>query len=244
MLSEGTINTVSPRTRFFLASTDSLTGLKGIQYRIDNGIWSTYIVGFLLPSTAGTHTIGYKATDNLGNEEAEKTLTVRLIIIGVTKEFAFNPMVLAGAWGSTPSTQTAINTLETILSTSGISYHIAQTEEEFKESLRAGRYNIYLLIDFAKAELIDEVKEAINYGDGIVYIKTTPDDEHSVSDIFGVRFNGMSTNKDMTVNLLESVISGAATFKSEGKAVKTTITSETAKSIGNVTDKKRHIRQL
>jgi hypothetical protein len=237
LLIEGVTNIVSPDTRFYLNSTDNLSGVKTIQYRIDQGGWLDYLAGFTL-SGAGTHTIGYKAKDNVENEEEENTLTVKLISIDITKEISLEPIVLAGAWGSTTSTQTAINNLTSILSNSGLSYYIPSTEDEFKEALRGGRYNTYLLIDFDTVGLIDELKEAINYGDGLIYIKTQPDDEHKISEIFGVQFNGMSTNKDMEVNITESEISSATTLKSKGKAVKTTITSTEAQSWGYVNDKK------
>ncbi|MBI4689682.1 MAG: hypothetical protein HY754_05400 [Nitrospirae bacterium] len=86
--------------------------------------------------------------------------------------------------------------------------------------------------------MIEELKEAINYGDGLIYIKTQSDDEHNISELFGVQFNGMSTNKDMEVNLTESEISGTSTLQSKGKAVKTTITSSLSQNWGYVNDKK------
>lgn len=236
-LIEAVANVVSPNTRFYLSAKDNLSGIKTIQYRIDAGEWVDYLAGFTL-SGAGTHTIGYKAKDNVENEETEKTLAVKLISIDITKGISIEPVVLAGAWGSTTSTQTAINNLASILSASGLSYYIPSTEDEFKESLREGRYNTCLLIDFADVGLIEELKEAINYGDGLVYIKTQSDDEHNISDLFGVQFNGMSTNQDMEVNLTGSEISETATLLSKGKAVKTTITSTKARSLGYVNDKK------
>lgn len=238
-LIEGIVNIISPRTRFTLSSTDNLSGVKEIQYSIDGSAYQTYIANFSLSGmNAGLHTITYKAIDNLGNEEAEKTLTVRLIAIDVIKGISSEPVVLGGVWGATAQAQTALNNLISILSVSGLNYYIPQTSEEFKELLRAGRYNTYLFMDFNESGLNDELKEAINFSNGLVYIKTLPNEIPSLQDVFGVKLNGMSTNKDLLVNLAESEISKASTLPSKDKAVKTTITSPTAQGLGYVTDKK------
>ncbi|MBM4146703.1 MAG: hypothetical protein FJ240_10620 [Nitrospira sp.] len=236
-LTSGMINTVSPKTMFFLNSSDDLSGLREMQYRIDGGNWSTYLTGFSLPSVAGLHAIVYKAIDNLGNEETEKTLTVKMIVIDVTKGISLEPVVLAGAWGSTPGIETSINTLTSILSSSGLNYYIPQTEEEFRESLRTGRYNTYLFVDFNVEELKDELREAINYGEGLVYIKTIPNTIPALQDVFGVQFKGMSTYRNLLVNLTESPISAPSTLQTADKDIKTTITSPTARSLGYVIDK-------
>ncbi|MBI5641167.1 MAG: RHS domain-containing protein [Nitrospirae bacterium] len=237
-LTDGGVNTVSPKTRFFLGSADAGSGIKEILYRIDNGNWNTYLAGFPLPSVAGEHTIGYKAIDTLGNEETEKTLTVRMIVIDLASGLSLEPVLLAGAWGSTPSTQTAVSNLISILQASGLNYYIPQTEDEFKVSMRNGRFNTYLLVDFKTDGLTDELREAVNYGEGLVYIKTLPNALPSLQEVFGVDFNGMSTNKDLIVNLNESPISSLSTLQSKGKVVKTTITATTAQALGSVTDKK------
>jgi len=293
-LIDGATNTVSPDTRFYLNSTDNISGVRVTQYRIDQGEWLDYLTGFTL-SGAGTHTIGYKAKDNVENEETEVSITVRLIVLEISKNINTEPVVLAAAWllddneeddnehhdgegdnehhdedcnnehhdgedgnehhdedsdkehhngdcdnehhDDDSDKTTALDNLMAILSSSGITYYIPQSNDDFKETFRSGRYNTYILIDFADNALIDELKEAINYGDGFVYIKTQSDDEHKISELFGVEFNGMSTNKDMEVNLTESEISSASILQSKGKAVKTTITSTTAQNWGYVNDK-------
>jgi len=49
---------------------------------------------------------------------------------------------------------------------SSLSYSIPKREDEFKESLRLGRYNTYLLVDFDNKDLIDELKSAIGGKEG------------------------------------------------------------------------------
>ncbi|MFN8005436.1 MAG: RHS repeat-associated core domain-containing protein, partial [Terriglobia bacterium] len=95
-----------------------------------------------------------------------------------------------------------------------------------------------LLVDFDEEELMDELKGAVHYGDGLVYVKTKADDEHDLSELFGVQFKGMSTNKDMEVSFVQSELGGTMTLRSSGKAVKTALTSSAAKGLGTVKDKK------
>jgi hypothetical protein len=48
-----------------------------IQYRIDGGSWQTY-TSKVTVSTEGTHTVGYRAIDNAGNQETEKTVSFKI----------------------------------------------------------------------------------------------------------------------------------------------------------------------
>jgi len=256
-LVEGAINTVSPKTTFNFYSTDNIAGVNNIQYRIDNGGWNTFTGGFAL-SGAGTHTVGYRATDNLGNAEAEKALTVKLITIDITKEVSLEPVVLAGAWkyhkheehddkgkhngqGHDDDKDQPMQNLANILSASGLTYYVPKSEDEFVETLRSGRYNTYVLMDFNEHEFRDELREAVNYGDGLVYVKTQSDDDDAMSEVFGVKFKGMSEVKGLTVNLKQSLISDAGTLQTtiDEKAVRTEITSSAAQTFGYINEKKK-----
>src|SRR5438046_9430969 len=57
-----------------LYSSDSLSGVGGISYRIDAGAWNDYSGPFLV--SEGTHTIEFFAVDRAGNEEAIRSITV------------------------------------------------------------------------------------------------------------------------------------------------------------------------
>lgn len=59
---------------FRLSATDAGSGVASIEYRIDGGEWRPYGGPFSLP--IGAHTIGYRATDRLGNPEPEGIATV------------------------------------------------------------------------------------------------------------------------------------------------------------------------
>lgn len=243
-LIEAVVNVVSTKTRFTLAAMDNISGIKETNYRIDNGPWQAYMANFSLSGmNAGQHTITYKATDNLGNEEAEKTLTVRLIVIDVQKGLSSEPAVLAGVWtdenGSDAAQKQAdINNLVSILPSLGINYYIAPTNDEFVSALRSGRYNTYLLVDYKEPLVGEEIRESVYFGKGLIFIKTQPQADPFLDDVFGVKFTGRTTNSDLAINLIESPISSVSTINSLGKGVVSTITSDTAQSLGYVMDKR------
>lgn len=75
----GTVHTDVSGTRyvsgvnsFTLSAEDVLSGVASTECRIDGGDWTAY-ASFALPDE-GTHDIGYRSTDNLGNAEAERRL--------------------------------------------------------------------------------------------------------------------------------------------------------------------------
>ncbi|KAF0143498.1 MAG: hypothetical protein FD156_2564 [Nitrospirae bacterium] len=243
-LVEGIVNTISPRTRFTLSSSDNLSGVKEISCKIDSGAWQPYIANFSLSGlAAGAHTITYKAMDNVLNEEIEKTITVRLIVIDVQKGLSSEPVVLAGVWtdengSDTAQKQADMNNLNSVLSSLGLSYYMAPGNEEFVEAVRSGRYNTYLLVDYKEPLLGKEIRESVYYGSGLIFIKTSPQADPFLDDVFGVKFTGKTTSSDLPVNLVESPISASRTINSSGKGVISTITSNTAQSFGYVIDKR------
>jgi len=66
--------TYTPATLFTLTATDTGCGVNVTRYRIDDGQWTDYTLGFTLPE--GTHNISFFSIDNLGNQEAVKWLNV------------------------------------------------------------------------------------------------------------------------------------------------------------------------
>lgn len=240
-LIEGATSTVSPRTRFILTATDNLSGVKEISYRIDGGGWQTYMANFSLSGlSAGLHTITYKAIDNVLNQEAEKSITVRLIIIEVTKTITPDITLLAGVWADSidiAQKQQDIINLNAILSALGVTYYIAPTMDDFTNALRSGRYNTYLLIDLKEPLMGEEIREAVHHGDGLIFIKTSPQADPFLDDVFGVKFTGQTTSSDLVVNLTESPVSAVGTLQSSGKNVVAAINSNTAESYGYVVDK-------
>jgi len=67
---------LSVASRFTLSAVDAGSGVEGIEYRVDGGTWQPYEGAFALP--IGEHVIGYRSADRLGNQEPERTVTVRV----------------------------------------------------------------------------------------------------------------------------------------------------------------------
>ncbi|UCG69374.1 MAG: M6 family metalloprotease domain-containing protein [Thermoplasmata archaeon] len=67
---------INSSTEFNLTATDGTgSGLATIWYRIDSGSWVQYVSNFTI-STSGDHTLYYKSTDNLGQDENQKSIDV------------------------------------------------------------------------------------------------------------------------------------------------------------------------
>jgi hypothetical protein len=242
-LTDGAVNTVSPVTSFTLTATDSLSGVKNIWYRIDGGQWQLFTAGFTLNGLkAGPHVISFNAVDNVGNEEAEQAITVRLIVFEAKKEISLDPVVLVGPRKGDDRDEKGgkkakVDPLVTMLDSLGISYYTARDEDDFERALRSGRYNTYLLTGAGPAG--EEMREGINYGDGLIIIKTRPDnDDDERNGILGVRFTGESTQGDLPLTLPESPFGPAATLRTAGKTVVARVTSPTAAVYGTVADKR------
>ncbi len=273
---DGVINTVSPSTFFTLSAVDALSGVRSVSYRIASGAWQAYTGSFSLAGLkAGQHAIGYKAVDTVLNEEAEKTVTVRLIVLDVTKKISTEPVVLIGAWhhrerkdnddhreketeknekddqnkqvqkdeeDDDRKTSGTLDTLAGMLTAAGITYHVPNDEEDFVASFRSGRYNTYILLSGEEddhEDLEKEIREAVHYGEGLIYVKTRPDEEPEIHDVLGVTFKGTTTNKNMTITLLDSPISNEGTLDIADSALVTAITSTTAQPYATMTDRNK-----
>ncbi len=240
-LADGVVNTVSPSTYFTLTSTDNLSGVQAIRYSIDSGPWQTYTGSFFLAGmTAGQHTISYKAIDNVLNEESPKSITVRLIVINVDKKVSLDPVILAWVWNDNSDAaqkQADAAALNTLLSQLGMTYHIATGSDDFTAALRSGRYTTYILVDVKEPLIGEEIREAVQYGNGLIFIKTRPDADPFSDDLFGMTFTGKTASDDLLVNIIDSPIGNTGTIQSKGKTVVGTVTSTTAQTFGTVTDK-------
>ena len=60
-----------------LTAADDLSGVKQTLYRIDNGAWETYSQPVTI-AMDGIHTLEYKSVDRAGNEEAVRSLTLKV----------------------------------------------------------------------------------------------------------------------------------------------------------------------
>ncbi len=245
-LSPGIVNIVSPKTLFTLNGTDNLSGVRTTTYRIDEGEWQGYTGSFGLTELAsGTHTITYKSIDNVLNEEAEKSLTVRLIVIdNIEKAIGVEPVVLVGVWSDKSDReqkQADIRQLDALLASLRVNYMIAGNMDDFTSGLRSGRYNTYILIDVKEPVVSEELREAVYFGDGLIFLKTRQDANPFLDDVFGVKLTGKTTRPDLAVNLESSFISNEGELKLLGKAIVATISAETAQAYGTVMDKQQMV---
>ena len=67
---------VSPRTTLTLNATDNKAGVKEIRYSIDGASYQSYSSAFKFPDVLGTHSVRYRAEDNVENTASAKTLSV------------------------------------------------------------------------------------------------------------------------------------------------------------------------
>ncbi len=68
---------VRRNTFFILNASDDKSGVASTEYHVDGGGWNAYGEGFTLETLPdGEHTLGFRSVDNVGNLEAEKTLSI------------------------------------------------------------------------------------------------------------------------------------------------------------------------
>lgn len=99
-----------------LVSTDDTSGVQGIQYRIDGGAWRPYTTTVLLGGN-GTHSFDYEATDNAGNTEAARSLSID--ISGATHSAPVTSVTESGSEGSNGWYKSAVTL--TLTASGGIS---------------------------------------------------------------------------------------------------------------------------
>ncbi len=75
---------------FKFNATDSLSGVKEIYWKIDNGSWNLYNGNEISYSIEGNHTLYYYAVDNAGNIEATNSKTI--LIDKSVPTLTFNPL--------------------------------------------------------------------------------------------------------------------------------------------------------
>lgn len=100
-----------------IVSTDSLSGIAGSSYSLDGGAFAVYNTPFMV-NGEGAHTVKFKAADNVGNAETERTLTFWIDVTTPVVAAAASPSADANGWNKEPVTVTFTGT-DTV---SGIAY--------------------------------------------------------------------------------------------------------------------------
>ena len=96
-----------------LDAVDATSGVQTVRYRIDGGSWTTYS-GIALLSGNGTHAFGYFATDNAGNVEG-----VRSISITITGAAYSAPVTSLSVDGSSGANGWYTSTVDIMLTATG-----------------------------------------------------------------------------------------------------------------------------
>lgn len=76
-----TVASTPGRATVTVTATDADSGVATIEYRLDGGAWTAYSTPVVV-TTAGEHTLGYRATDDAGNTAAVKSVTFTVVVSG------------------------------------------------------------------------------------------------------------------------------------------------------------------
>ncbi|MCX7820313.1 MAG: chitobiase/beta-hexosaminidase C-terminal domain-containing protein [Brevinematales bacterium] len=87
----GDVLYVGSNYNFGILANDALSGVKSIEYKIDDGEAKIYKGVFAPVNQNGLHKVEYFATDNVGNVSMTKTYIYYLDITAPTIEFVINP---------------------------------------------------------------------------------------------------------------------------------------------------------
>ena len=118
-----------------------------------------------------------------------------------------------------------ISELTTLLTNAGYYYTVTDTWDEFEAAFDTGLYNRYILISLSSDDgdvergngfadkldsgfgersedhdlIQDELREAVNMGDGLIVIKSNPDDLPWLKDVTGVQWLGQEDDEQKTL---------------------------------------------
>ena len=131
----------------------------------------------------------------------------------------------------------SLDVLSNLLSSAGINYSIAKDEDDFAMKYRSGRYNTYMLVDVKEPFVGREIRDAVHYGDGLIFIKARHEVDPVLDELYGVKFTGRTTAENLTVSLLDSPLSTESALESSGKHVVAEVIDPNATVFATVLDK-------
>lgn len=89
----GDVVYIGSNYNFGISAQDALSGVKSIEYAMDDGATNAYDKPFVAVGTNGFHTIVYKATDNVGNASEDKKYVFFMDANAPTVDFVVDPAV-------------------------------------------------------------------------------------------------------------------------------------------------------
>lgn len=114
-----------------LAATDNCSGVASTEYSLDGANWQPYTGSFTI-SVEGTTVVSYRSTDNAGNAEAIKTLTVKIDKTAPTVSMSANPARIFPPNGKMIPVTLTLNASDAVSGLSSVSYVVT---DEYGTSL-------------------------------------------------------------------------------------------------------------
>ncbi len=256
---------VYPNTRFSIAATDAGSGVKAIEWSVDNGAWQLYSTPFSIGTYAPSmHTIRYFSVDNLGNTEPSHELTVDLVLVQLGMGISRVPRVLVWAQGErnraiAESTLQNMGVFYSIVTCGNDDKHEIESnddrdkadcgeqeggcnEEQFVDQMRTDLYNIYLIMDVEKPledHVTDELMEHVNSGQGIVVVRYDKLSDEMAgpqgSDLLGTEFIGYLPSDNRVATLYNTPATKQGSIEIAGKVLKLKVIGTLARIAGTIT---------
>lgn len=211
-----------------------------------------------VPLAYGPNAFMLTATDRAGNVSRPAALTLHRIALKIEKRLIPAAHVLIGLEcdgkaheegdghghheaGEEEGASPLKAWLERSLGGSGIAYAVACGEEAFIRAMRSGGFNLYLIADvhssghqgkfLLESDMVGEVREAVAGGEGLLVIKTHPDEWPKLREVLGVNTKG-NINGVSRIEIEGTEVTQPATLAYAGQAV--SVEAETARVLGNL----------
>ncbi|CAN5792303.1 hypothetical protein BH24ACI3_BH24ACI3_03430 [soil metagenome] len=114
-----------------LSASDSCSGVASTEYSINGGEWQAY-TGTFTVSSEGTNVIGYRSTDNAGNVEATKTLTLLIDKTGPSGSISADPSHISPPNGEMVSVTLSLIASDAVSGLASVTYVVT---DEYGTSL-------------------------------------------------------------------------------------------------------------
>ncbi|MCK4642985.1 gliding motility-associated C-terminal domain-containing protein [bacterium] len=207
-----------------LHAEDALSGVQYTQYRFDDDEWRHYTESMNLASFGyGLHTIEYRSIDNTGNVESINSLQFEIVeAFDISADISVIPSILIWENFSNVSEDEHEQLSEYFDNLEGIiTYDIVESSGEFVSGMRSGLYNEYIILGNAEnleGHTSEELREHVYSGKGLI----TSHYYHFLGEgvgpeVLGIRYSGVYDGNDLTVNLVNSPITGEGVLTTIGK---------------------------
>ena len=191
---------------------------------------------------AGNYILSLVAVVNGTNYQISQSPFTVLPPLKITKTRGIWPRVLCYVKDLPTGPNPAKSVMDALLTQDNISYQDVTDPADFETAVRSGLYNVYLIVENQEpyqnltAGLTlseDELVEAVNSGNGMVFIKTLPDQLPELDNVFGASFNGNLKSGSYTFSAYSSLVPSTSSTTINTGGVNSTVTS--GKVVGTLT---------